>query len=84
MQNIKEKNVWKCLNSSEAEMEVKSREFGSNSDYVSSYVNSNLNINKLMWWHQEPKNKKKNKKDQWKSQTKNWTFHILKMLSFCW
>lgn len=34
MQNIKEKNVWKCLNSSEAEMEVKSREFGSNSDCV--------------------------------------------------
>lgn len=29
-------------------MEVESREFGSNSDYVSSYVNSNLNINKLM------------------------------------
>lgn len=59
MQNIREKNTWKCLNSSEAEMEVKSRVFGPNSDYVSYYLISTLNINKLMQWHQETKNKKK-------------------------
>lgn len=41
MPNIREKNIWKCLNSSEAELEVKSRVFEPNSDYVPHYfINS--------------------------------------------
>lgn len=48
MQTIKEKSIWKYLNSSEVEMEVKTREFRSCSDYMAYYANSTLKVKQLM------------------------------------